>query len=461
LKHELPTWFVEFSPDGRHLLTAGRDRVWRLWDLATQWSSIEWHRNLPFQQWFTKESWNALTNLCFDEQHFPDLRGHRPLAISPSGRWILTWDGRGEARLRDIATGEPVSAPIRCKVWFGNVEFSPDGTRLAISSEDHAAQVWEVPTGRPITPPLQHRLPVWKVTFSPQGTSLACAARKSLGEGGGEARIWDISTGQLAAPVLEHAAAVSDIAFSPDGRLVATASGDETTERHAAQLWDSRTGQRVGPAMPHENQVSAVVFSNDGRWLATAGSDAVARVWEVATFEPTGPPLKHAHGLASIAFSSDSRLVATSSSDGAVRVWEWSTGERVTPDIPLGATLRGITFSPCDNHLVVEGYGGIAAILPVAPDPRPLTLLQDLATLASGTRLKDRDMLEFLATDEILALCDRLRRARVIGPLHDLETAVRWHRARALAAEQVSDLAAAGFHHDMLRRLNSEDHALR
>ena len=80
-----------------------------------------------------------------------DLRGE------PEVSRILTWSADGTARLWDVATGDPLTPPLKHESWVGGAPFSHDESRILTWSEDGTARLWEAATGDPLTPPLGHK----------------------------------------------------------------------------------------------------------------------------------------------------------------------------------------------------------------------------------------------------------------------------------------------------------------
>jgi WD40 repeat protein len=92
--------------------------------------------------------------------------------------------------------------------------FSPDGTRLATASADHAVRMWD-PAGGQETARMPHeRIRV----FSPDRTQLATA------RGGPTAQLMDTATGTELAQ-MQHDEVIEDVLFNPDGSRLATRVG--------------------------------------------------------------------------------------------------------------------------------------------------------------------------------------------------------------------------------------------
>jgi len=330
---------VEFSADGRRLLTGSSDRTARVWDATTG---------------------TPLT---------PPMKHDKEIicaSFSPDGQRVVTasLDNDNTARIWDANTGAPLTPPMRHGGDLLSAAFSPDGRRVVTSSDDKTARVWDAATGQPVTPPLRHEDTVYPAAFSTDGRFVVTASQDKT------ARIWDATTGQPVTPALQHAGKVWWATFSPDGRLVATACED-----HTARIWDAHTGAPVGPPLQHSEEVTYVAFSPDGKRLVTASGEFIlrilegfknrpgeARVWDVATGKPLTPPMPHSLSVFQAVFSPDGRYVATASLDQTARVWDAKTGKPVTPPLPHNDLVCRVAFTPDGRHLATASFDNAARI---------------------------------------------------------------------------------------------------
>lgn len=267
------------------------------------------------------------------------------LAISPDGRILATGYGKarenlGEARLWDVATGEPLGQPLRHDGPIRSVTFSPDGRRLATCSRDHTARLWDVDTCKPKCAPLKHDDMVWDVVFSPDGRTLAsCSSDKTV-------RLWDSVTGRPRFEPLHHRDRVRALSFSRDGRTLAAACGDYTKHRGEARLWDTLSGQPHESRYEHRNSVDVVSFSPDGRTVATGSWDGTAQLWSPAGERRHGEALRHGARVGCVVFSPDGQTLATGGQDGRTVLWNVASGQQRGEPLAQGISQKSVHFSP-------------------------------------------------------------------------------------------------------------------
>jgi WD40 repeat protein len=363
--HHGPVNASAFSPDGQLVATASDDGSARLWD-----ATVDPNGPLP------RADARAIGNHVL-----PATARRGPfVAFSPDGRRILSAGADGTARLWGPGNGM-VSLQHGGPVNTGF--FSRDGKTVITASDDGSARLWSVAGGHALST-LEHGAPVNVARLSPNGRLAVTAGRD------GVALIWDVRRGTRLQR-LETGSPVNDASFSPDGQLVATAGADGV-----AAIWRVSDGRRLSVLRGHTGAIVALVFTRDGKRLGTASADSTARIWDVrsgASTELRG----HTSGLTSLAFNPDGSLLATASIDADARVWNARSGKEVAVLRIHVGSVNDIAFSADGRWLATAGpqaagiwetrKTGAWPALPIylvrAPPPR----LDHLAFSSHGWRL--------------------------------------------------------------------------
>jgi WD40 repeat protein len=123
---------------------------------------------------------------------------------------------------------------------FSALAFNADSRRLAAGiskgahDEEYDIAIWNTETARDELFLFGHTGEITDLEFAPNGSRLASASRD------GTVRLWDLKTGLAVLTLDEHSGGVEGLAFSPDGRRLASANQDGTI-----RLWDARDVERA------------------------------------------------------------------------------------------------------------------------------------------------------------------------------------------------------------------------
>ena len=200
------------------------------------------------------------------------------------------------------------------------IAFSPDGRRFLTAGRDEAARrgeirLWDTASGEPIGPAIPHPLGIWTLAVSPDGKTILSGSG-DFGDLAREVRLWEVAPEHPSSRVLPHPASVLAAVLSPDGKKVLTGCADGT-----ARVWDAANGKLIGPVLSHPKAVEAVAFGPDGKIALTGSVDQTAKLWDVSSGRPIGAPMKHPSEVFAVSFSPNGKMILTASKDGTVRLW--------------------------------------------------------------------------------------------------------------------------------------------
>jgi WD40 repeat protein len=151
---------LDFSPDGRILVTASNDPALQLWDVETGSLMQTQHNSTPLVA--VKIAPDGQTVAVADDTGVVTIRSAANLAVlrtirgpsdkllnmtfSPDGRSLATCGMRGLIRLWDSLTGQELLALQGHKSQVNGIAFAPDGSSLASCSHDGEVRLWRAGT---------------------------------------------------------------------------------------------------------------------------------------------------------------------------------------------------------------------------------------------------------------------------------------------------------------------------
>jgi WD40 repeat protein len=314
---------------GAYLISAGDDKVVRIWD---------WREG------------TAVRVLHGQLEPGPEGRIYA-LALSPNDRWLAVAgymkvpgiDVGHVIRLYDFRSGE-IKALLRGheNAVLG-LAFSPDSKTLIAGDGSNVAILWDLEARSIRHRLLGHRNHVYAVGFTADGE------RAVTGSDDATLRLWRVRDGSLLAELKGHNDRVRTVVASPTGGLIA--SGDESGQIH---LWDDRSGAFKRALAKQTLSTRALTFSLDGALLLSGGwtqrgteeqpaNSYRVHVWDVATGKERVGYSGHDNNVRAAAISPDGRMVATGGGENnEIHLWYIASGERVTRPDGRPVVLAGV-----------------------------------------------------------------------------------------------------------------------
>ena len=273
---------------------------------------------------------------------------------------------------------QDVNVSLRKIEMIMDVQFSPDGTLLAIAT-DVGILLYGTKTYDNPEILKGHTGKIWSIAFRPDGKVLASAGLDKI-------RLWDVNTRQQIKTFEIKVFPKSNIAFSPDGKMLASGGMSDGIEN--AWLWDAGTGKCLRTFSEHTVSerklvMSDVAFSPDGKVLASTNGEQLPRLWDVNTGQLIRTLTEQirilGHWMGSVAFSPDGNMLVSGSRD-SVGLWDVNTGKQIR-SLTLNAHLQqqitslvgkgwvgkgwratqgeDVAFSPDGNTIACAGFFGI------------------------------------------------------------------------------------------------------
>ncbi len=239
---------LAFRPDGRQLATGDGFGETAIWDVET----------------------GSLLRV---------LRGHghmiKHLLYSRDGSRLFTGSYDGTIRIWDPDSGQELQTPVKSENLIESFDLSPDGRHLVVADND-AARIWNLKTGQ-----LQHEFREhsgWTrwVLFTPDGSRVALTSEDR------NLRLWHARSAK--SPMRWNLRGNSfTFAFSPDGRRAAfrvSKTPCYATDAPTLEIWDVEAERQLLAFRGSMEIGNIAGFSPDGRRLVTDWWDSKVRLWE-------------------------------------------------------------------------------------------------------------------------------------------------------------------------------------
>lgn len=288
---------VDWSGDGREVLSASQDGKMILWDA----SSVNKIMSVPL-----RSSW-VMT--CSYEQ--TNAYGGRHAACGGLDNICSIYSLKEKEPEK---SKKPVQTLVGHDGYIACNKFLDARTVLTASGDDTICK-WDTESGKMVTSFRGHTADVLSIATNPKNVFVFASGSCDY-----SAKLWDI---RVEKPVQSfdrcHDLDINAVSFFPSGEAFATGSDDGR-----ARIFELRCRSEVavmGGLGPEPSPIHAVGFSRSGRLLFAGHDDSKCRGWDV--LKPSQPLCMlsdHDNRVACLGVSPSGDCIATGSWDSSVRI---------------------------------------------------------------------------------------------------------------------------------------------
>ena len=439
--HADPIYAVEYTSDGRFLVSAGFDQKVMLWDRATSTllRTYDDHTDVVLSLAVSNDAAQLATSGLDQQVFLYDLPIPTPwvelasaaespsaLAVSRDGRLVAVAGSAGDVNLWDAAQATRTQA-----IEFGGnvsrLAFNVDASQVIAAADQviggwqtaDAATVGRVDLGREIRSldvhPDNARIAVvdsdgvlrtlaWPPT-APQQIALASPARWLAAAGDlawiavasddGKVRVTPTADPSQARELAAEGAV--GVSASRDGTRLSTWDGSGNVA-----CWDVATGQRTMFASVPELVIRDLTLTSDGQYLAAAAADATIRLFRAAG-ESSWQSQVETESIAVAAIDRSAARIAICVSPSEMRFFNASDGADTETAIVTDEPMTAVAADAGGKSWFVGGENGSIRIVDAATG----------GTLILPGRAAAVTVLAATRAGDLLAVADAEQRVRI------------------------------------------------
>lgn len=274
--------------------------------------------------------------ILFDQKLEGHIGAATGVAITPSGRTLISVGNDYTVRLWNATTGEFVKTLDGHTNWVGSVVVTPDGTHAVTAGGSGDIRIWDLKEHREVRKLEGHRIAVRGLAITADGRTLISGGTDKT------CRAWDFATGKELKQYGDRQDAIESVAVTPDGKfvLIGTSLGVITVH-------DAKTGDMVSQFDKHNGAVvHAIITSADGKTAFSSAREKDIRIWEIATGKELRQLKGHTDQVYQLSLSHDGKSLVSTSYDKTVRVWDHVAGRELKRFEGHKDGVQGVCFSP-------------------------------------------------------------------------------------------------------------------
>jgi WD40 repeat protein len=403
---QCPITSLDWKPDGNAILASSFEpfgvKIWdtnkgellTTSDLAMQGvNAAKWHSDGQYIAVAQNAGITVLMNASDGHiSNDPLFAGGQAVDWSPDGKQLVligvSDSNPSVVYLVDVAT-ETTTELFRSEKFLYSMDWSNDGTKIAVGDQDGSVQIWEIEAEEIVSSFFDHEDPVRKVEWNIDGRRLATVSYDDT------IRVYDVETGKTI-KIIRGKGHMHDVAWSPDGTQLAYSDGGELLIVSAPEVKPTLIAtEEVSSEESVFGESMALAWSPDGTRIAYARTGGVCapegstltnniNVLDVASQTVTQTIEGYPCPLSSLDWRPDGDAILALTSDAfGVRVWDINTGALISTLNPGGQGINGAKWSPDGQVIAFADSANFTAYMD------PLTGTMSIDTLFPGGHAVD------------------------------------------------------------------------
>ncbi|MBN2255569.1 MAG: WD40 repeat domain-containing protein [Deltaproteobacteria bacterium] len=330
--HKADVYYCAFSPNGKMIISASRDKTVRIWEADT---------GMELSARDIREDETVLNVL---------INADLILVISTK----VSGSSSNAVNIWDFRTGDTFAVLKGHSGSVNSCSSSSDGRRLATASDDRTLKIWDIESKCEIVTLQGHTDAVNACSFSKDGKFVVSAGEDNI------LKIWDSIRYAEINTLTGNTQPVMNCAFTPDGNHIVSLSGHVHSPHKPGhiKIWDTATGREVATLEGHNHYVNACAISPDSRLIVTAGQK-ILKLWDALAFKEIATLRGHGHGwppqrinVFNCAFSPNGNTILSASADGTLKVWDPEPNDEMPGNAAVTERIYRCLLSQDDNLII-------------------------------------------------------------------------------------------------------------
>ncbi|KAI0312544.1 WD40-repeat-containing domain protein [Amylostereum chailletii] len=362
---------LEFSLDGRRLISSDADDTVRVWDTTPMMSRMlplrddhmDWVHSVAISPDGSlvasggDDNRVSLRRLgkAYDRNSRIVLEEHEDWIVctlfTHDGKYLITGSYDGSLRIWDRNMPDPRQLSVHQNKGLRALAISPTSLQIAWALADNTIRLYDIDGDAKLTHVQTlhgHSSVADAVAYFPNEPSHIVSGARD-----GTLCIWDISREEASVgPFVAHAGSTLAVAVTPDGSCIVSAGEDGKI-----CLWDAKTGDALLPVLVgHSELVHCIHVSQDGSQIISGSRDETIRIWDRASGEQLCPPLRgHKGAVLALAVSADEKLLVSGGADHTVALWNVDfTREMRWPEVSEHTMVGSVSVCATDNEGMIQ-----------------------------------------------------------------------------------------------------------